>query len=68
MSRFPPAKIVFLAVLLLLVVMGLARISPGYTYVRVSDGEKSVEVENFGFGRQKSSVQTPGVKAESSSW
>jgi hypothetical protein len=61
-------KRVALFVLLALLLMGLFRISPSYTYIRITGDGTEVEVERMGFGPQRTVIKKGDMRAESVNW
>jgi hypothetical protein len=57
-----------LFVLLVLVLLGLLRLGPSYTYARISTDEGEVEVERWGVGPHNVIIEKKDVRVESSGW
>jgi hypothetical protein len=57
-----------LGLVLVLIVLGLTRLAPTYTYVRVSGPDGEVEVEQFRFGPQQTTVKQGDSRVKASAW
>jgi hypothetical protein len=68
MSRKLSRRTILITLIAIFSGLGVARIAPSYTHVRITSGDREVAVEQFRFGPQQTRIQTADVQVESSAW